>query len=147
MIIAGGKVGYVYALNARTGALLWKTPVGEHNGHDDDSVLALSHRLTIKLPYTMLPRSLGGILSNMAAADGSVYVATLDVPIIATNLNTVDGNKGGGQAAGESGHRWSASGLRDRTWAGRARPGSNDPGPGQDSPGDQLNVAANMPGS
>jgi hypothetical protein len=29
----------------------------------------------------------------------------------------------------------------------RARPGSNDPGPGRDSPGDQLNVAANMPGS
>jgi hypothetical protein len=29
----------------------------------------------------------------------------------------------------------------------RARPGSNDPRPGRDSPGDQLNVAANMPGS
>ena len=101
VIITGGKVGYVDALNARTGALLWKTPVGEHNGHDDDSVLALSHRLTIKLPYTMLPGSLGGLLSNMAMADGSVYVATLDVPIIATNLNTVDGNKGGGQEAGE----------------------------------------------
>jgi hypothetical protein len=29
----------------------------------------------------------------------------------------------------------------------RARPGSDDPGPGRDSPGDQLNAAANMPGS
>ena len=38
VIIAGGKVGYVYALNARTGALLWKTPVGEHNGHDNDNL-------------------------------------------------------------------------------------------------------------
>ena len=75
VVVTGGKVGYVYALNARTGALLWKTPVGGHNGHDDDSVLALSHRLTIKLPYTMLPGSLGGILSNTAVADGSVYVA------------------------------------------------------------------------
>jgi len=101
VIITGGKVGYVYALNARTGVPLWKTPVGEHNGHDDDSVLALSHQLKIKFPYTMLPGPLGGILSNMSVADGSVYVATLDVPLIATNANTVDGNAGGGQAAGE----------------------------------------------
>jgi outer membrane protein assembly factor BamB len=101
VIIAGGKVGYVYALNARTGALLWKTPVGEHNGHDNDSVLALSHRLTIKYPYTMLPGSLGGILSNMAVADGSVYVAALDVPVIATSANTADGNKSSGQESGE----------------------------------------------
>ena len=32
MIITTGKVGYVYALDARSGALLWKTPVGEHKG-------------------------------------------------------------------------------------------------------------------
>ncbi len=101
MIVTGGKVGYVYALNARTGAVAWKTPVGEHNGHDNDSVLALSHQLKIKFPYTMLPGPLGGILSNMSVADGSVYAATLDVPLIATNANTVDGNAGGGQAAGE----------------------------------------------
>ena len=79
VIIAGGKVGIVYALNARSGALLWKTPVGEHNGHDNDSLLALSHQLTIKFPYTLSPGPLGGILSNMAVADGSVYVATNDV--------------------------------------------------------------------
>jgi alcohol dehydrogenase (cytochrome c) len=101
VIIAAGKVGYVYALNARSGALLWKTPVGEHNGHDNDSVLALSHHLTITFPYTMLPGPLGGVLSNMAVADGSVYVATLDVPVIATNANTADGNKSGGAETGE----------------------------------------------
>ena len=101
VIITGGKMGYVYALNARTGALLWQTPVGEHNGHDDEAVLALSHQLTIKLPYTMLPGPLGGILSNLSVADGSVYVATLDVLVIATSLNTADGNKGGGQETGE----------------------------------------------
>jgi hypothetical protein len=35
-----------------SGALLWKTPVGEHNGHDNDSLLALSHQITLKFPYT-----------------------------------------------------------------------------------------------
>ena len=101
VIIAGGKVGYVYALNARTGAVAWKTPVGEHNGHDDDPLLALSHHLRVKFPYTVLPGSLGGILSNMAVADGSVYVAALDVPVIATSANSADGNKSGGQETGE----------------------------------------------
>jgi alcohol dehydrogenase (cytochrome c) len=101
VIITGGKMGYVYALNARSGALLWKTPVGEHNGHDDDSLLALSHELKIKLPYTILPGSLGGILSNMAVADGSVYVATIDLPVTFTGLQVVDGNKVTGSATGE----------------------------------------------
>src|SRR5271166_662349 len=101
VIITGGKVGYVYALNARTGALLWKTPVGEHNGHDNDSLLALSHQLTITYPYTIAPGSLGGILSNMAVADGSVYVATIDLPIIYTGPTSVTGNKAGGPESGE----------------------------------------------
>jgi alcohol dehydrogenase (cytochrome c) len=101
VIVTGGKLGYVDALNARSGALLWKTPVGEHNGHDNDSLLALSHRLTIKLPYTMLPGSLGGILSNMAVAGGSVYVATIDLPITATTLNSVVGEKASVPPAGE----------------------------------------------
>ncbi len=101
VIITGGKVGYVYALNARSGALIWKTPVGEHNGHDNDSLLALSHKLTVKYPYTIEPGSLGGILSNMSVADGSVYVATIDLPIIYTGPSSVTGNKAGGPETGQ----------------------------------------------
>jgi alcohol dehydrogenase (cytochrome c) len=101
VIIAGGKVGIVYALNAQTGALLWKTPVGEHNGHDNDSRLLLSHQLTIKYPYTLAPGPLGGILSNMAVADGSVYVATNDVPIIYASPSDVLGSKTAGGESGE----------------------------------------------
>jgi alcohol dehydrogenase (cytochrome c) len=101
VIIAGGKVGYVYALNAQSGALMWKTPVGEHNGHDNDSLLALSHQLTITYPYTVAPGSLGGILSNMAVADGSVYVDTIDLPITFTGPTVADGDKAGGPEAGE----------------------------------------------
>ena len=96
MIITAGKVGYVYALDARSGALLWKTPVGKHNGHDDDSLLALAHKLKITFPYTFEPGPLGGVLSNLAVAGGSVYVATIDLPITATSLSSVDGNKSAG---------------------------------------------------
>ena len=96
VIITAGKVGYVYALDARSGALLWKTPVGKHNGHDDDSLLALAHKLKITFPYTFEPGPLGGVLSNLAVAGGSVYVATIDLPITATSLSSVDGNKSAG---------------------------------------------------
>jgi outer membrane protein assembly factor BamB len=98
VVITAGKMGYVYALDARTGALLWKTPVGKHDGHDNDSLLALSHKLKIKFPYTFEPGPLGGVLSNLAVAGGSVYVATIDLPLAATNANTVDGNKSAGVA-------------------------------------------------
>ncbi len=96
VIITAGKMGYVYALNAHTGALLWKTPVGKHNGHDNDSLLALSHKLKINFPYTFEPGPLGGVLSNLAVAGGSVYVATIDFPLVASNSNTVDGDKSAG---------------------------------------------------
>ena len=98
-IIGSGKMGIVYAMNASTGALLWKTPVGAHNGTDNDSALLLEHKLTIKLPYTWEPGPLGGVLTNMSVADGSVYVAAVNVPIKSTTLSSVDGNAA---AAGES---------------------------------------------
>jgi alcohol dehydrogenase (cytochrome c) len=100
-IIGGGKMGDVYAFNAATGALLWKTPVGVHNGHDDDSLLLLEHKLTITLPYTYEPGPLGGVLSNMAAADGSVYVATIDLPFTFTSTSQVNGSPSATKAAGE----------------------------------------------
>ena len=90
-IIGGGKMGDVYAMNAATGALLWKTPVGAHNSRDDDSTLLLGHKLTITLPYTFEPGALGGILTNMAVADGSVYLATIDLPLTAKTMNSVNG--------------------------------------------------------
>jgi outer membrane protein assembly factor BamB len=96
VIITAGKMGYVYALNARSGALRWKTAVGKHNGHDNDSLLALSHQLKIRFPYTFEPGPLGGVLSNLAVAGGSVYVATIDLPLTATSPSSVDGNKSAG---------------------------------------------------
>ena len=102
-VIGGGKMGDVYAFDAATGALLWKTPVGVHDGTDSDSALLLAHKLTIKLPFVFEPSSLGGILTDMAMADGSVYAATIDVPLEFTSLSATDGNAApkGASAGGE----------------------------------------------
>jgi alcohol dehydrogenase (cytochrome c) len=91
VIIAAGKMGYVYAIKAQTGALDWKTPVGVHNGHDKDGVLALEHKLHLTAPVTIEPGALGGVLSNPAVADGTVYVSTVDEPITYTKLTQILG--------------------------------------------------------
>ena len=96
-IIGSGKMGIVYAMNASTGALLWKRPVGVHNGTDNDSLLLLEHKLTIKLPYTFEPGAYGGVLTNMALAGDTVYVATIDLPLAAKTLGSVDGGSAAGQ--------------------------------------------------
>ena len=87
VVIGSGKMGDVYEMNATTGKLIWKTPVGAHNGHDNDSLEALEHRSTLKAPFTSLPGPLGGVLADLAVASNSVYVETLDVPVTYTNLN------------------------------------------------------------
>jgi outer membrane protein assembly factor BamB len=86
VIIAAGKMGYVYAINAQTGALLWKTPVGVHTSHDNDGLLALEHKLHLTAPFTLEPGAIGGVLSNPAVADDTVYVSTVDEPITFTKL-------------------------------------------------------------
>ena len=101
VVIGAGKMGFVYEMDATTGKLLWKTPVGEHNGHDNDSVDALDHASTLKAPFTILPGSLGGVLANLAVADNSIYLETLDVPLTYTNITEPTPTSAPGTATGE----------------------------------------------
>ena len=101
VVIGGGKMGYVYEMNAGTGKLLWKTPVGGHNGHDNDSLDALEHHSMLKAPLTILPGSLGGVLTNLAVAGGSIYVATIDLPLTSVSLKLPLPTRAAGSSAGE----------------------------------------------
>ncbi len=101
VVIGSGKMGYVYEMDGQTGKLIWKTPVGKHNGHDNDSLRALQHKSTLKAPLTLLPGSLGGVLTNLALAGGSIYVVTLDVPLTYTSLNEPVPSKATGSIGGE----------------------------------------------
>jgi outer membrane protein assembly factor BamB len=74
LVLDAGKMGYVYALDASTGELVWKRSVGIHNGHDHDGELALRHKLKLKFPLNVEPGIVGGVETNMAVADGVVYV-------------------------------------------------------------------------
>ncbi|MGH3259017.1 MAG: PQQ-binding-like beta-propeller repeat protein [Streptosporangiaceae bacterium] len=86
-VIGSGKMGVVYAMNASTGKLIWKTPVGKHSVSDNYSLEAMEHKLALKAPYTILPGSYGGLLSNPALAGNNVYVATVDLPFTLTKMS------------------------------------------------------------
>jgi alcohol dehydrogenase (cytochrome c) len=101
VVIGSGKLGYVYEMNAKTGKLVWKTPVGVHDGHDNDSLNALEHKRTPTVPFTFEPGAYGGALTNLALADNSVYVATIDLAFKMTTLTTVDGVPANTHLAGE----------------------------------------------
>jgi glucose dehydrogenase len=101
VIIGGGKMGIVYEMNAASGKLIWKTPVGTHNGHDNDSTKALKGHSKLTVPYTYEPGALGGILTNMAVAGNTVYVATCNFAFRFTNTDQVNGLNVGKKISGD----------------------------------------------
>jgi outer membrane protein assembly factor BamB len=74
LAIAGGKMGFVYAFDQRDGRLVWKRSVGQHNGHDDDGLRLMRHPNPHRAPTRILPGTLGGVISPMAADRTTVYV-------------------------------------------------------------------------
>jgi alcohol dehydrogenase (cytochrome c) len=101
VVVGSGKMGYVYEMDANTGKLIWKTPVGEHNGHDNDSLDALEQTSAVKAPYTIAPGSLGGVLTNLSVAGNSLYVATIDLPLTYVTLKLPTPTQPAGSPTGE----------------------------------------------
>lgn len=80
VIVTGGKLGYVFAIDPESGEEIWKTPVGTHNGHDDDSRKQLEGTLSLpKPPFEFLPGPYGGVETNLAVDDGKVYAAVVNM--------------------------------------------------------------------
>ncbi len=94
MIITGGKMGYIYAIDPGSGRLIWKIPVGDHNGRDQDSRKALENpgSVVITPPIEVQPGVYGGVETNMAYEDGVVYAAIAN---LSTTLSDLDVNYGG----------------------------------------------------
>jgi outer membrane protein assembly factor BamB/cytochrome c5 len=75
MVVDAGKMGYVYSMNPETGKLNWETSVGKHSGNDLDSLHAYEGKYKApKMPYEYFPGTLGGVETNMAVAEGMVFV-------------------------------------------------------------------------
>lgn len=84
--ITAGKAGFVVELDAETGKLLWKRSVGVHNGHDEDGTYAMRHEYSkLKLPETVYPGLLGGVIAPMATNGSTVFVPVVNHPVTFTS--------------------------------------------------------------
>jgi outer membrane protein assembly factor BamB len=79
VVITAGKAGFVLALDAQTGKLLWKRSVGIHNGHDNDGLYAMKHEYSkLHMPETVYPGLLGGVIAPMATNGSTVFVPVVN---------------------------------------------------------------------
>ena len=101
LVLAAGKMGYVYALDANTGKLVWKRKVGVHNGRDQDNLLALQHKLKLTFPLVVEPGIVGGVETNMAVADGVVYAPVANLASEWKTRDTGLGSANFGDGKGE----------------------------------------------
>ena len=87
VVIDGGKAGILVELNAQTGKLLWKLPVGVHSGPGDAGLITENATPTspISLPatFSLEPGVFGGIESQLATNGSTVFAAVnnLTVPM------------------------------------------------------------------
>ena len=86
VVVGAGKAGIVVELDQNTGALIWKTPVGKHNGHDNDGLLTkAAAKKKLKFPFTVYPGILGGVESQLATNGHNVFAAVNDLGATYTN--------------------------------------------------------------
>jgi alcohol dehydrogenase (cytochrome c) len=99
--IGSGKVGIVTAVDVKTGKPVWSTPVGKHNGHDDDGLLAMKGQASKIKGGEVLPGNLGGVIAPPAANDTTVFVPIVNGGIEVTPEQTLSNTatQQGGMAA------------------------------------------------
>jgi alcohol dehydrogenase (cytochrome c) len=88
VVIDGGKAGIMVELDAQTGKLLWKLPVGAHQGHENDGLLTehatpSSHGI-LPAEYCLQPSIYGGIETQLASNGSTTFAAVNDLALPAT---------------------------------------------------------------
>jgi len=83
VVIDGGKAGLVIELDAQTGKLLWKLPVGTHDGHENDGLLTehatpASHGV-LPAHYCLEPVLDGGVETPLASNGATTFAAVSDL--------------------------------------------------------------------
>ena len=84
VVIDGGKAGILIELNAQTGKLIWKLPVGVHTGPQNAGLLTESATPTSHIPlpaeFSLEPGVFGGIESQLASNGTTTFAAVATSP-------------------------------------------------------------------
>jgi outer membrane protein assembly factor BamB len=78
LAVGAGKSGIVVALDRKTGKPVWKRPVGEHNGHDEDGLKAMRGQFSTIRAGKVLPGILGGVIAPMATDGKMIFVPVVN---------------------------------------------------------------------
>jgi glucose dehydrogenase len=85
VVIDGGKAGIVIELDAQTGKLVWKLPVGEHSGHENDGLLTEHDTPSSHFPFpakfTLEPGVFGGVESELASNGSTAFAAVVNLAV------------------------------------------------------------------
>jgi outer membrane protein assembly factor BamB len=88
VVIDGGKAGILIELDAQTGTLLWKRPVGAHYGHENDGLLTEhappTSRGLLPAHYCLEPSLYGGIETQLASNGSTTFAAVNGLALPAT---------------------------------------------------------------
>lgn len=97
LVIASGKSGIATALDRETGKLVWKRPIGTHNGHDNDGLLAMRGESSRIKTGTVYPGVLGGVIAPPSTNGSNVFF-----PVVNQAQTVTSGSEAGG-GGGQSG--------------------------------------------
>jgi glucose dehydrogenase len=88
VVIDGGKAGILFELDAKTGQLLWKLPVGGHQGHENDGLLTENAKpgshTSLPAKFCLEPSIFGGIETQLASNGSTTFAAVNDLALPAS---------------------------------------------------------------
>ena len=88
VVIDGGKAGILFELDAKTGQLLWKLPVGGHQGHENDGLLTENAKpgshAGLPAKFCLEPSIFGGIETQLASNGSTTFAAVNDLALPAS---------------------------------------------------------------
>ena len=92
VVIDGGKAGILIELNAQTGKLIWKLPVGVHSGPQNAGLITENatpaSRIPLPAAFSLEPGVFGGIVSQLASNGTTTFAAVnnLALPLTLNGL-------------------------------------------------------------
>jgi len=85
VVIDGGKAGILIELDAQTGKLIWKLPVGVHSGPQNAGLLTENATPTSRIPlpatFQLEPGVFGGVESQLATNVTTVFAAVNNLAV------------------------------------------------------------------
>ena len=97
VVIDGGKAGILVELNAQTGKLLWKLPVGMHSGPGDAGLITENATPTSPIPlpakFSLEPGVFGGIESQLATNGSTTFAAVNNLAVPMSEKGVTESGK------------------------------------------------------